>query len=653
VSGPALQRSWQNVPHVTQHDEADITELERFRRDRKDQASAKGVKLSPLLFVMKAVVIALREHPALRSTLSPERDRLLVKDYFHLGIAVDTDQGLVVPVVRDVDRKGVFELAAELQSTAERARHRKLTPDDLAGACFTISSLGGIGGTAFSPIVNAPEGGDPRFVEDPGQAGLAGAVAPRPARRLGGGDDGRALRAAPRVAPLALLRPPRHRRRPGRSVHHAARGDPLGPRCSCSSDGASGGSARETARPCPPGEAGGKAGRADCPAGSLNTRGRPADRRPYVADERFPVLPVRPESRADPSGRPVPRARRGVRSRGRRGPARLRRPDARPGRTPTRRAGPLDLPRGLRAKVAEVAEERLRSDFVVDPVGAGLRRGRGRALPQAELGGLISHRDARVPARGRPGPRCRRGSDLPTRTCADPSSLPVGLAVELRNPQFGTATQLRRLVEQARRACAHDAETTRRAHRQELLETILDQRIYSVYEPIVEVASRTVFGYEALARGPERSTLPLADGALHGRRGARSRVRARLRLSRERTARRDGLPERYEALPEHPADDDPRSELPRRSPDRDPREAAAGALRRGLRDLGAGSRSAASARSARCATTTGASASSSPSTTPARAMRDSRSSSRSSPTTSRSIDRWSPASTRTRRGRTS
>ena len=157
VSGPALQRSWQNVPHVTQHDEADITELERFRRDRKDQASLKGVKLSPLLFVMKAVVIALREHPVLRSTLSAERDRLLVKDYFHLGIAVDTEQGLVVPVVRDVDRKGVFELAAELQSTAERARSRKLSPDDLAGACFTISSLGGIGGTAFSPIVNAPE----------------------------------------------------------------------------------------------------------------------------------------------------------------------------------------------------------------------------------------------------------------------------------------------------------------------------------------------------------------------------------------------------------------------------------------------------------------------------------------------------------------
>jgi len=157
VSGPALHRSWLNVPHVTQHDEADITELERFRRDRKDLAAAKGVKLSPLLFVMKAVVIALREFPPLRSTFARERDRLLVKDYFHLGIAVDTDQGLVVPVIRDVDRKGILELAAELNATAERARNRKLAPDDLSGACFTISSLGGIGGTAFSPIVNAPE----------------------------------------------------------------------------------------------------------------------------------------------------------------------------------------------------------------------------------------------------------------------------------------------------------------------------------------------------------------------------------------------------------------------------------------------------------------------------------------------------------------
>ena len=157
VSGPALHRSWLNVPHVTQYDESDVTELERFRRDRRALASERGVKLSPLLFVMKAVVRVLEEFPNFRSSLAPEGDRLIVKDYFHLGIAVDTDQGLVVPVIRDVDRKGVFELASEVNATAERARAKKLTPDDLKGACFTISSLGGIGGTGFSPIVNAPE----------------------------------------------------------------------------------------------------------------------------------------------------------------------------------------------------------------------------------------------------------------------------------------------------------------------------------------------------------------------------------------------------------------------------------------------------------------------------------------------------------------
>jgi pyruvate dehydrogenase E2 component (dihydrolipoamide acetyltransferase) len=157
VSGPSLHRSWLNVPHVTQHDEADVTELERFRKDRRDAASESGVKLSPLLFVMKAVVGALREFPILRSSLAPEGDRLIVKEYFHLGIAVDTDQGLVVPVIRDVDQKGILELASEIASTAERARNRRLGPDDLRGAVFTISSLGGIGGIAFSPIVNAPE----------------------------------------------------------------------------------------------------------------------------------------------------------------------------------------------------------------------------------------------------------------------------------------------------------------------------------------------------------------------------------------------------------------------------------------------------------------------------------------------------------------
>jgi pyruvate dehydrogenase E2 component (dihydrolipoamide acetyltransferase) len=157
VSGPALQRSWLNVPHVTQHDEADVSLLERFRRDSRETASERGLKLSPLLFVMKAVVIALNEYPSFRASLAAEGDHLVIKEYFHLGIAVDTDQGLVVPVVRDVDQKGIFELAAELKETAERARARKLRPEDLKGACFTISSLGGIGGTAFTPIVNAPE----------------------------------------------------------------------------------------------------------------------------------------------------------------------------------------------------------------------------------------------------------------------------------------------------------------------------------------------------------------------------------------------------------------------------------------------------------------------------------------------------------------
>ncbi len=157
VAGPGLHRSWLNVPHVTQNDEADITELERFRRDRREAAAERGLRLSPLVLVMKAVVVVLREFPKFRSSLAPEGDRLIVKDYYHLGVAVDTDQGLVVPVIRDVDRKGVFELAEEVAGVAERARARKLGPDDLAGACFTISSLGGIGGGHFSPIVNAPE----------------------------------------------------------------------------------------------------------------------------------------------------------------------------------------------------------------------------------------------------------------------------------------------------------------------------------------------------------------------------------------------------------------------------------------------------------------------------------------------------------------
>jgi pyruvate dehydrogenase E2 component (dihydrolipoamide acetyltransferase) len=157
VSARNLARSWRTAPHVTQHDEADVTELEAFRKSLTADAAERGLKLSPLHFVMKAVAIALADFPDLRSSLGADGEHLIVKDYVHLGIAVDTEHGLVVPVVRDVDKKGLYVLTAELAELAERARTRKLRPIDMQGACFTISSLGGIGGTAFSPIVNTPE----------------------------------------------------------------------------------------------------------------------------------------------------------------------------------------------------------------------------------------------------------------------------------------------------------------------------------------------------------------------------------------------------------------------------------------------------------------------------------------------------------------
>jgi len=152
-----LSRSWLTAPHVTQHDEADVTELESFRRQCRAAAAERGLKLSPLHFVLKAVAVVLRDFPDFRSSLAPGGESLIVKHYVHLGVAVDTEHGLVVPVVRDVDHKGVYELAAELAELAERARSRKLMPTDMQGACFTISSLGGIGGTSFTPIVNTPE----------------------------------------------------------------------------------------------------------------------------------------------------------------------------------------------------------------------------------------------------------------------------------------------------------------------------------------------------------------------------------------------------------------------------------------------------------------------------------------------------------------
>jgi pyruvate dehydrogenase E2 component (dihydrolipoamide acetyltransferase) len=157
LSGPALHRSWLNVPHVTHDDEADITDLDAYRRELDTAAKAEGYRVTLLAFLMKASVSALREFPKFNSSLTPEKDALIYKGYFHLGVAVDTPEGLVVPVIRDVDRKGVTELSRELGATSARAREGKLGPADLQGACFTISSLGGIGGTAFTPIVNAPE----------------------------------------------------------------------------------------------------------------------------------------------------------------------------------------------------------------------------------------------------------------------------------------------------------------------------------------------------------------------------------------------------------------------------------------------------------------------------------------------------------------
>jgi pyruvate dehydrogenase E2 component (dihydrolipoamide acetyltransferase) len=157
ISGPRLHASWVNLPHVTQHDEADITALEEKRRALKADAEKRGIKLTPLAFVMRAVALTLADFPKFRSALSPDGDSLIVRNYCHLGFAADTPKGLVVPVIRDADRKDVFALAAALAEGSARARDGKLTADDVQGGVFTISSLGGIGGTYFTPIINAPE----------------------------------------------------------------------------------------------------------------------------------------------------------------------------------------------------------------------------------------------------------------------------------------------------------------------------------------------------------------------------------------------------------------------------------------------------------------------------------------------------------------
>ncbi|MFC0337214.1 pyruvate dehydrogenase E2 component (dihydrolipoamide acetyltransferase) [Kushneria avicenniae] len=152
-----LHRSWLNVPHVTQFDEADITELEAFRKAMKDEAAQQGAKLTPLPFMIKAAAHALAKFPQFNVSLHPDGDKLIQKKYFHIGVAVDTPNGLMVPVIRNVDQKGIVELAKEVIDLAGRAQEGKLKRDEMQGGCFTISSLGSIGGTAFTPIVNAPE----------------------------------------------------------------------------------------------------------------------------------------------------------------------------------------------------------------------------------------------------------------------------------------------------------------------------------------------------------------------------------------------------------------------------------------------------------------------------------------------------------------
>jgi pyruvate dehydrogenase E2 component (dihydrolipoamide acetyltransferase) len=157
ISGPFLHRSWLNVPHVTHNDEADITDLDKYRKELDTAAKADGYRVTLLAFLVKACVSVLKQFPEFNSSLSPEKDSLILKRFYNIGIAVDTPDGLVVPVVKDADRKGITELSKEFGDISSKARDGKLSPNDLQGGTFTISSLGGIGGTSFTPIVNAPE----------------------------------------------------------------------------------------------------------------------------------------------------------------------------------------------------------------------------------------------------------------------------------------------------------------------------------------------------------------------------------------------------------------------------------------------------------------------------------------------------------------
>ena len=215
ISGPRLHASWVNIPHVTHTDEADITDLDAFRKSldedaKKDKSKPYRVSLLPLL--MRAVVASLKAFPNFNAALSPGGDSLILRRYWHIGVAVDTPDGLVVAVVKDVDQKGVIDLARELGALSEKARAGKLAPAEMQGATFTISSLGGIGGTAFTPIVNAPE------------VAILGVVRSKMAPGLGWNG----VSASSDAAAMPILRSQSDRRRRGRSLHAPSRGPPGG-----------------------------------------------------------------------------------------------------------------------------------------------------------------------------------------------------------------------------------------------------------------------------------------------------------------------------------------------------------------------------------------------------------------------------------------
>jgi pyruvate dehydrogenase E2 component (dihydrolipoamide acetyltransferase) len=157
LTGEFLHRNWVHIPHVTQFDQADITDLEAFRKQLNEENAKSGMKITPLVFIMKAVVAGLKAYPRFNSSLDAKGENLIRKSYYNVGVAVDTPDGLVVPVFRDVDKKSIMQLSEELKEMSAKARDKKLKPADMQGGCFSISSLGGIGGTKFTPIVNAPE----------------------------------------------------------------------------------------------------------------------------------------------------------------------------------------------------------------------------------------------------------------------------------------------------------------------------------------------------------------------------------------------------------------------------------------------------------------------------------------------------------------